>query len=79
MLARVQVTLKDTVFQLNYEPPDLVQAARHFLQLRIGRCVCVRVCACVCVCVCVCVCACVCVCVYVCVCVCVCVCACVRV
>lgn len=37
VLARVQISLKDTVFQVNYEPPDVGRASRHFLQLRIGE------------------------------------------
>ena len=31
------MTLKNTIIQVNYEPSDLTQAQRHFLQLQIGR------------------------------------------
>lgn len=37
VLARVQITLKDTLFQVHYEPPDAIQPTRHFLQLRIKK------------------------------------------
>ena len=37
VLARVQISLKDILLQVNYEAPEVAQTSRHFLQLRIGR------------------------------------------